>query len=126
MAASPALGQAAVLPVPKNVKDGLDVASGSIVDGNAHAKVGADVLTLADGHLHLRENVPIGFGAVDQITGCEKFAHRRPHPAEAVVGGKSLSDGGIEKNSLRGDVGVAGQIRSELRLNKSVGGKKLI
>ena len=43
-----------------------------------------------------------------------------------MIAGKALADGGVEKNGLRGDIGVPRKVRTELRLDKSIGGEELI
>src|ERR1700722_9945392 len=60
----PALVQSSVKPIPQQVEHNLFGPSGSIRNRNAQSKIRADMLPLTDGHLHLRQDVPICFGTV--------------------------------------------------------------
>src|SRR5258708_34922969 len=122
----PAFVQSSVLPVPEQIEHDLNVSSGSVVDGNAHAEVGTDVLTLANRHLHLRQHVPICFRIVDKIPSREEFHHRRPQAAQTMIRRETLAEGGIEEDGLRGDVRVTRQVGAELRLYKRIRAEKLV
>src|SRR5882724_7437790 len=123
---SPTFVKPTVEPVPKQVEHNLYLSSRSVVDRYADAEIGANVLPLADRHLHLRQHVPISFCMVHQIPGGQKLEHRRPQPAQTVIRPKTLADRSIKKYRLRRDVRMPRQVRAELRLNKCVGRKELI
>src|SRR5882757_10466207 len=123
---SPTFVKPTIKPVPEQVEHNLYLSSRGVVDRYADAEVGANVLPLADRHLHLRQHIPIGLCMVHQIPSRQKLEHRRPQPAQTVIRSKTLADRSIKKYRLRRDVRVPRQVRAKLRLNKCVGGKKLI
>ena len=45
------------------------------VKGARTPTVGANMLAAADGDLHLRQHVPVGLCAVDEVAGGEEFHH---------------------------------------------------
>src|SRR3982074_3538884 len=123
---SPTFVQPSVKPVPKQVEHYLYLSSRGVVGGHADTKIGADVLSPADRHLHLWHDVPIRLGVVPQIPGPDKLKHWRPQPAQPVIRRKTLPDRGIEKYRLRRNVRVTWQTRAELRLHKSIRAEKLV
>src|SRR5689334_1109455 len=64
---SPAFVEAAIAPIPQEIQHDLDGATRGVVHRNSHAQVASDMLPLADRHLHLRQDVPIGFRFVHEI-----------------------------------------------------------
>src|SRR5882762_8846382 len=64
---SPTFVKPTVEPVPKQVEHNLYLSSRSVVDRYADAEIGANVLSAANRHLHLRHDVPIRFRFVYQI-----------------------------------------------------------
>src|SRR5436305_1367724 len=118
--ASPAFVDLSVLPVPQHIELQLHCSPCGICNRNPHAEITANVLTMADGHLHLRQNVPVSFCAVHQVTLREKLEHRRPCTTESVIGHNGLPDGGIEEDRLRRDAGMPRQIGAELGLDRSI------
>src|SRR5712671_2948736 len=123
---SPTFVKPTIKPVPKQVEHNLYLSSRSVVHRYADAEIGANVLPLADRHLHLRQHIPIGFCMVHQIPSRQKLEHRRPQPAQTVIRPKTLADGGIKKYRLWRDVRVPRQVRAKLRLNKCIRRKELI
>src|SRR5262249_35630225 len=124
--ASPALRQLAVLPVPKHVKLDLNGAARHVGDRHAHAEVATNVVPMADCHLQLWKYVPVNLGQVDEVAIGDEFHHRSPGTAKTMIGGQDLTYGAVEEERLRRNVGMAGQIGTELRLEKSLCLKKLI
>src|SRR6266403_4299034 len=103
---SPTFVKPTVEPVPKQIEHNLYLSSRSVVDRHANAQIGANVLPLADRHLHLRHDIPIRLRFVYQIARAEKLEHRRPRPSQAVIRSKTLADGGIKKYRLRRDISM--------------------
>src|SRR5882757_340463 len=123
---SPTFVKPTIKPVPKQVEHNLYLSSRSVVHRYADAQIGANVLPLADRHLHLRQHIPIGFCMVHQIPGRQKLEQRRPQSAQTVIRPKTLADRSIKKYRLRRDVRVPRQVRAKLRLNKCIRRKELI
>src|SRR5207247_9997285 len=125
-AASPALRQLAVLPIPQEIKLELNGAPESVCDGNAEAEIAPNVLAMADGHLQLRKDIPIGLGCVAQIALRKKFHHWGPRAPESVIGAEGLTDRGVEEDGLWRYIGMSRQVGAELRLNECVRSEELI
>jgi len=125
-AASPALRQFAVLPIPQEIKLQLNGTTESICNRHADPEVAANMLAMADGHLQLRKDIPVSLGGLVQVALGEKFHHWRPGAPESMVCADGLPNCCIEEDGLRRYVCMARQVGAELRLNECVRSEELI
>src|ERR1700719_49742 len=105
--ALPALVKFSVEPVPKDVEDDLARPAWRVRDGLAIANVYPEVLTAADGYLHLRHYVPVRRCSSHKIASGDELHHGRPQAGQASIGGKALPHCGAPVNHLRRNVGMA-------------------
>ena len=122
---SPSLSQAAVKPVPKEIEHDLGLAAGRVVDRCADTEARKNVLALAQGHLHLRYDVQIGFCSADEIVSGQKLDHRSPDSAVAMILGERLSDCGIQEWRPWSLTRIGREIGAALQLNETPAWKKL-
>src|SRR5262245_45198709 len=105
--ASPALRQLSISPIPEQIKDNLALPACSVSEWSPITQVRANMWPAAEGHLHLRRHIPICLCPGHKIAVGDKFDHRRPQAAEAMVSGKALSEGSAPVKRLWRDISTA-------------------
>ena len=121
----PPLEKAAIEPVPQQVERDLHRAPLSVIDRRLQPCAGPHVLTRAECHLHLRNEIEIGRRAVLEITVTQQLDHRRPEPPEALSATQRLADSKAAEDGARRVGGFNGQVCSRLRLNEALRGEQL-
>src|SRR5579859_2858153 len=84
------------------------------------------MLPPADRDLHLRQNIPIGAGAVLKVADCQKLHHGRKQATETVVGSHRLPYRCPPEHASRSLAGIHGQVCPGLELHKGVFLEKLV
>src|SRR5438046_9573471 len=84
-AASPALRQLAVLPIPQEIKLQLNGTTESLCNRHADHEVAANMLAMADGHLQQRKDIPVSLGGLVPVAMCDKFHQWRSGAPEPMV-----------------------------------------
>src|ERR1700750_1585878 len=76
----PAIEESPFVPVPEEVREHLWMTVFAFVDRDLDAAAHKDVTPLAQRHLHLGNDVPLGSGIADQLTRGHDFDDRCPRP----------------------------------------------
>jgi hypothetical protein len=71
--------------LPEQIEEQLRRPVVSTGDRQAQAAVQLDVLPRAEGHLHLRDEIPVDGGPRFEIAGPENLDHGRPGPAKRAL-----------------------------------------
>src|ERR1700760_2830443 len=113
---SPAIPEGTLSPIPEDVEDNLRFSIGGVVDRRADADVGPDVLALANGDLHLRDEVEISIGAIGVCT--YELDHGSEKAPETIIRRHRAACGGAKEESRRRFVFVEADIATKLKLEE--------
>src|SRR5262245_43214060 len=93
----PAVQEAAIGPVPKEIQHHLARTPCLFRHGQTQSEIGPDVLPLAERHLQLGDHVPLGARATFEVTLACELDHRRPGAAVTLLLTYTLADGGPQE-----------------------------
>src|SRR6266511_1929617 len=119
----PELKQAAVKPVPQDIAQHLGLAIDTFVERHTHAHVEPDVLQLAEGHLHLRHEIPLDYRAF--WLRYQQFGHRRPGATKTAILRERVAERAAQKAFLIAPLGIDRQLETAVELQEAVGSDNL-
>ena len=88
--------------------------------------VRANMLPLADRHLHLRQHVPVRLRTVHQIAVRQKFHHRAPLASQPMIPRQRLPQRRVIEQRLRRLLRIYRQVRAHLKLHPGICPEQLI